>query len=89
MEIFVANIPYASTQEDICRLFDDFGAVERVNIVTDQETGRSRGFGFVTMPNEDEARAAVDALNGIELQGRALAINKARPRRPRSSRRDG
>jgi RNA recognition motif-containing protein len=88
MEIFVSNIPFASTQDDIRQLFDEFGTVERVSIITDRETGRSRGFGFVGMPNDDEARAAIEALHGIELLGRTLTVNEARPREPRSSRRD-
>ena len=88
MEIFVGNLSYASTEDDLRQLFDAFGAVERVNIVTDRETGRSRGFGFVAMPNEDEARDAVEGLNGTQLQGRTLTINQARPREPRSGRRD-
>ena len=88
MELFVSNIPFASTQDDIRQLFDECGIVERVSIITDREPGRSRGFGYVGMPNDDEARAAIEALNGIELQGRALTINEARPREPRSNRRD-
>ena len=88
MEIFVSNIPFASTQDDIRQLFDEFGTVERVSIITDRETGRSRGFGFVGMPNDEEGRAAIEALHGIELLGRTLTVNEARPREPRSTRRD-
>ena len=88
MEIFVGNISYSSTEDDIRRLFGVYGTVERVNIITDRENGRSRGFCFVAMPNEDEARDAVEALNGIEAHGRTLAVNQARPREPRSNRRD-
>ena len=86
MDIYVGNVPFSSTEDEIRGLFSAFGAVERVNIVTDRETGRSRGFCFVGMPNEDEARAAIGALNGTELRGRALAINQARGREPRSDR---
>ena len=86
MEIYVGNIPFTSTEEEIRGLFDVFGAVERVSIVTDRETGRSRGFCFVGMTNENEARAAVEALNGVELRGRTLVINQARPRQPRPDR---
>lgn len=89
MEIFVANLSFASTEDDLRQLFGAFGTVERVNIVTDQETGRSRGFGFVAMPNEDQARGAIEGLNGSEFQGRTLVVNQARPRQPRSNRRDG
>ena len=88
MEIFVANISFASTEDDLRQLFSAFGTVERANIVTDRETGRSRGFGFVAMPNEDQARDAIEGLNGTEFQGRALVVNQARPRQPRSSRLD-
>ena len=87
MEIFVGNISFSSTEDDIQGLFSVFGTVERVNIITDRETGRSRGFCFVTMPNEYEARDAIEALNGVEAHGRTLAINQARPRQPRSNRR--
>ena len=83
MEIFVGNLSFGSTEDDIRQMFNAFGTVERVNVITDRETGRSRGFGFVTMPNEDEARDAVEGLNGTELQGRTLAVNQARPRQPR------
>ena len=87
MEIFVGNLSYAATEEDIRGLFGMFGTVERVDIITDRETGRSRGFCFVRMPDEDEAREAIEDLNGIELLGRTLAINQARPRAPRPDRR--
>ena len=87
MEIFVGNIAFESTEDDILRLFDAFGTVERVSIVRERETGRSRGFCFVGMPDEDEAVAAIKALDGIGLQGRALSISKARPRAPRPDRR--
>ena len=88
MEIFVGNLSFSSTEDDIRGLFSVFGTVERVNIITDRETGRSRGFCFVAMPNEDEARDAIEALNGVEAHGRILNINQARPRQPRPSRRD-
>ena len=86
MEIFVGNIPFDSTEDDIRGLFDLYGTVKCVSIVMDRDTGRSRGFCFVGMPNEKEARAAIEALSGIELRGRTLAVNQARPRRPRSDR---
>ena len=88
MDIYVGNLSYGSMEDDIRRLFSVYGTVERVNIITDQETGRSRGFCFVNMPNEDEARDAIEALNGVELHGRTLAINQARPRAPRTRRAD-
>ena len=86
MEIFVGNISFASTEEDLWQLFEGFGTVERVNLILDRDTGRSRGFAFVGMPHEDEARAAIEALAGSELQGRALVVNQARPREPRPKR---
>ena len=87
MEIFVGNLSFDSTEDDIRQLFNAFGTVERVNVITDRESGRSRGFGFVRMPNEDEAQDAIEGLNGTQLQGRSLAINQARPRQPRPDRR--
>ena len=83
MEIFIANIPFASTEDDILRLFDAFGSVERVSIIRERETGLSRGFGFVGMPDEKEARTAMKALDGVGLQGRTLSFSKARPRHSR------
>ena len=87
MEIYVGNLSFASTEDEIRRLFGVYGTVRRAGIVTDRETGRSRGFCFVDMPNEDEARAAVEALNGIGFQGRTLAVSQAHPRGRQSSRR--
>lgn len=89
MEIFVSNIPFASTEDDIRRLFGFHGNVERVSLITDRQTGRSRGYGFVSMPDDDEAQAAIEGLNGIALHGRTLRVNPARPRQPRSNRLDG
>ena len=83
MEIFVSNIPFAATSEDIRQLFEPYGAVGRVNLITDRETGRPRGFGFVEMPNAGEAQAAIAALQNVNMQGRQLTINEARPREPR------
>jgi RNA recognition motif-containing protein len=83
MEIFVSNIPFTATPEDIRELFEPYGAVGRVNLITDRETGRPRGFGFVEMPNAGEAQAAITALQNADMQGRQLTINEARPREPR------
>jgi RNA recognition motif-containing protein len=83
MEIFVSNIPFAAQPEDIRELFEPYGAVGRVNLITDRETGRPRGFGFVEMPNAGEAQAAIAALQNVNMQGRQLTINEARPREPR------
>ncbi len=81
MKIYVGNLSFGSTEEGIQAAFGAFGSVEEVHIVTDRETGRSRGFAFVTMPNDDEARAAMEAMNGKELDGRTLNVNEARPKR--------
>ena len=83
MEIFVSNIPFTAKPEDIRQLFEPYGAVGRVNLITDRETGRPRGFGFVEMPNASEAQTAIAALQNVRMQGRQLTINEARPREPR------
>ena len=83
MEIFVSNIPFAAKPEDIRQLFEPYGAVGRVNLITDRETGRPRGFGFVEMPNASEAQRAIEELQNVNMQGRQLTINEARPREPR------
>ena len=83
MEIFVSNIPFAAQPEDIRQLFESYGEVGRVNLITDRETGRPRGFGFVEMPNANEAQAAIAGLQNAKIQGRQLTINEARPREPR------
>ena len=88
MEIFVSNIPFSANPEDIRQLFEPYGAVGLVNLITDRETGRPRGFGFVEMPNSSEAQAAIAGLQNIKIQGRQLTINEARPREPRPPRRD-
>ena len=86
MNIFVGNIAFTSTAEDIRLLFEQFWVEENVNLITDRETGRFRGFGFVEMPNSDEAQAAIAELHGSELAGRSLTVNEARPREPRRPR---
>ena len=83
--IFVGNLSYQATEDDLQSAFSQFGAVERVSIVRDRESGQSRGFGFVEMPNDEEAGTAIMALNGREVKGRAIKVNEARPREERSS----
>jgi cold-inducible RNA-binding protein len=78
--IFVGNLSYQTTQEDLQAAFANYGAVERVNIVTDRDTGQPRGFAFVEMTNKAEAEAAIARLNGMEMNGRALNVNEARPK---------
>ncbi|MDR3073908.1 MAG: RNA-binding protein [Deltaproteobacteria bacterium] len=83
--IYVGNLPWSATEDEIRSLFAAYGAVNSVNLVTDRETGRARGFGFVEMPAE-AATAAIQALEGTNLGGRTLRINEAQPRAPRQSR---
>ncbi|MCK4236660.1 MAG: RNA-binding protein [Candidatus Krumholzibacteria bacterium] len=81
MKIYVGNMSFTTTDEQIRSKFEEHGEVGEVALVTDRDTGRPRGFGFVTMPNPDEAKAAIEALNEAELDGRSLKVNEARPRR--------
>jgi len=90
MHIFVGNLPWTATEDEIHHLFYAYGSVESVRILSDRETGRSRGFGFVEMPDHAQAQAAIEGLNGTPLGGRTLTVNEARqredrggPRRPR------
>ena len=80
MKIYVGNLNYQTTNESLEALFTQHGAVEEVHLPTDRTTGRPRGFAFVTMPNDAEAQAAIGALNGTDLDGRALTVAEARPR---------
>lgn len=82
--IFVGNLEFGATEDQIRSLFENYGTVERVSILTDRETGRSRGFAFVEMGNADESERAISALNGYALGGRALNVNEARPRPERT-----
>jgi cold-inducible RNA-binding protein len=81
--IFVGNLSYNTTEHDVRSLFEQYGTVDRVSIVTDRDTGRAKGFGFVEMSNDGEGDAAIDSLNGREVDGRALNVNEARPREER------
>ena len=82
-KLFVGNIPHSTTEAELRALFEPHGAIEQVSIVTDRDTGRSRGFAFVEMTDSAEAEKAIAALNGKELGGRALNINEARPKTDR------
>jgi cold-inducible RNA-binding protein len=88
--IFVGNLSFATTQDDLLSVFSAYGAVDRVNIITDRDTGQARGFAFVEMPNNNEAQTAIAALNGTDLHGRSLNVNEARPKTdsPRGGRSD-
>ena len=81
--IFVGNLSFGATEDAVRSLFDQYGTVERVSIITDRDTGQSRGFGFVEMSNNEQALRAITALDGKELDGRALNVNEARPREDR------
>jgi RNA recognition motif-containing protein len=85
MSIYVGNLSYDVSQEDLNTVFAEYGTVKRVQLPTDRETGRMRGFGFVEMSNDAEEAAAIEALNGAEWMGRDLKVNKAKPREERSS----
>ncbi|HTX40128.1 MAG TPA: RNA-binding protein [Bryobacteraceae bacterium] len=78
--IFVGNLDFAATESSVRSLFEPYGSVDKVNLITDRDTGRSRGFAFVEMPNAAEADRAITALNGYNLDGRSLNINEARPK---------
>jgi len=81
--IYVGNLSFSSTEADLQKLFESHGSVSRVNVVMDRDTGRPRGFAFVEMANENEGNAAIEALNGTQVDGRSLTVNEARPREAR------
>ena len=81
LNIYVGNLPYNMTDAKLEEAFAVHGSVDQAKVIADQATGRSRGFGFVEMTNDDEGRAAIEALNGTELDGRTLVVNEARPKR--------
>src|SRR5437879_5083650 len=81
--IYVGNLTWDATADDLLALFQEHGAVARAQVITDRETGRSRGFGFVEMDDDTEAQKAIDALNGADYRGRPLTVNEARPREDR------
>jgi len=80
MNIFVGNLSFQTTQDELHSAFAQYGNVDRVNIVTDRDTGQARGFAFVEMPDQREAETAISQLNGAELNGRAMNVNEARPK---------
>jgi len=83
VNIYVSNLAYNATDYDLRQLFESYGAVDTIRIITDRDTGQSRGFGFVEMPDSAAAKAAIQGLQGKELEGRTLTVNEARPREPR------
>lgn len=82
MDIFVGNIPYQATADELQALFEPYGQVTSASVITDRDTGRSRGFGFVSMSDPVAGSAAIEALNGHDWMGRPLKVNQAHPRRP-------
>jgi len=88
VNIYVGNLSYNTTEDDLRKMFEGHGTVDRASVVTDRMTGRSKGFGFVEMPNDTEARAAINTLNDKDVDGRKLLVNEAKPKaeRPRRDR---
>ena len=85
MDIYVGNLPYTATEGDVTGLFAAFGPVERVKIITDRETGQSKGFAFVTLGDQTQLNAAIEALNDYDYNGRALRVNASEPKESRPS----
>ncbi|NTU52830.1 MAG: RNA-binding protein [Chlorobiaceae bacterium] len=88
MNIYIGNLPYSVTEEDLRNAFSQFGQVHSANIISDKFSSRSKGFGFVDMPIDDEARKAIDAMNDQPFKGRTIKVNEARPREERPMRRE-
>lgn len=89
MNLYVGNLSYDVGEAEIRNLFEQYGGIDEIKIITDRDTGRSKGFAFVQMKNDDEARKAIEALNGQDLLGRALIVNEARPRESSGPSRSG
>ncbi len=86
MKIYVGNLSYSTNEDEIRTAFAPFGTVDSVDVIIDRNTGRSKGFGFVEMSNDDEAKAAIAGLNGKDMSGRSMNVNEARPRTDRPER---
>jgi RNA recognition motif-containing protein len=84
VNIYVGNLPFSYNSDDLQRLFEAHGTVTSAQVLSDRDTGRSRGFGFVEMSNDDEARAAIKEIDGNDVDGRRLKVNEAKPREDRS-----
>lgn len=82
-KLYVGNLPYSATEQDLHSKFAALGDVESAKIITDRETGRSKGFGFVEMSDDSAAQSAIDSLNGADYEGRAMIVSEARPQAPR------
>jgi len=85
-KLFIGSLAYAVTDDSLAEFFAQAGTVESAKVIIDRDTGRSKGFGFVEMADEEGAKAAIDQLNGKELEGRAIVVNEARPQAPRENR---
>ena len=83
MNIYVGNLAFTTTDDDLRQLFEPYGAVDEIRVIMDRDTGRSKGFGFVDMPDTTTAKTAIAGLQGKELAGRTLTVNEAKPREPR------
>ncbi|VAY86231.1 RNA-binding protein [hydrothermal vent metagenome] len=86
MQIYVGNMSYQMTEESLSAVFAEYGKVDSTKIITDRETGRAKGFGFITMSNDDEAKVAIESLNGKDIEGRTLRVNEAKPMEDRPKR---
>jgi RNA recognition motif-containing protein len=83
VNIYVGNLAFTASEDDVRQLFEQYGAVDKVSLITDRDTGRAKGFGFVEMSDSRAAQSALQGLNGKDHQGRALTVNEAKPREPR------
>jgi cold-inducible RNA-binding protein len=88
-KLYVGNLPYSVSDSDLQRMFEPHGSVVSAQVIMDRDTGRSKGFGFVEMESSEQAQAAIKAMNGQDINGRALTVNEARPRENRGGSRDG
>ncbi|MDP2705395.1 MAG: RNA-binding protein [Patescibacteria group bacterium] len=82
-KLYIGGLPYTTTDERLSEVFSQAGAVESANVIMDRMTGKSRGFGFVTMTNDEDGQKAIDMLNGKDMDGRTITVNEARPMQPR------
>lgn len=88
-KLYVGNLPYSASEQTLHETFSQCGTVDSANLITDRDTGRSKGFGFVEMSTDQEAQAAIEKFNGADLDGRAMTVNHAKPRAPRDNRGGG
>ncbi|MBT3468247.1 MAG: RNA-binding protein [Opitutae bacterium] len=86
MNIYIGNLSYNITDQDLQKLFEEYGKVDRSNVISDRETGRSKGFGFIEMPDQSEGQKAIEELDGQEVDGRNIRVNEARPKEDRPRR---